>query len=134
MKTNKPKYYFRLLSFALTVLVISLSGLNLFQPGVNQQVTNCMMNSELTMGIGMTKYLLSSKLSLTDSFTPMAKTMGMMKGMMASNLQYDFLNLTLTLLLIITTVVLIGASIILIMLWIPEKKFINLHNQFISPY
>lgn len=121
MKKNKKRFY--QLLFSLTILFVVGSLISLWsssspsQWGMMSPISpGDMMNSGPTMGISMTKYMFSG-MSLSDVFTPMAQMMGMMKGMMASNLLYDALNVVLTILLIMSTAVLIGASIILIMLW-----------------
>ncbi len=116
MKKNKKLFYQLLFLLTALFVVVSLISLWPSQWGMRPILSGDMMNSGPTMGISMTKYMFSN-MSLADVFTPMSQMMGMMKGMMTSNLLFDGLNVVLTLLMIVSTALLIGTSIILVMLW-----------------
>lgn len=109
MKNNRKRFY-RLL-FSFTILFVLISLLSLWY----SQSPN-MMNSEMTMGMDMIKSILSG-MTWSDLFTTMGQMMGEMQGMMPTNPIVVFLNLVLSVLLIIFTLLLIGASIIFVMLW-----------------
>lgn len=117
MKKNKKRFYQLLFSFTILFVVVSLMGLWVSQSRVDMSSSGDMMNSGPTMGLSMMKYMFSN-MSLTQMFTPMAHMMDMMQGMMSLHPLYDVLNIVLTLLLALSTAVLIGTSIILIMLWV----------------
>jgi hypothetical protein len=112
MKTNNRKRFYQLLFSGVTLFIL----VSLFQLWSSSRVMGQnMMNEDMTMGLSMAKSMFS-EMSIPDLFTPMGNMMGMMTGMM-TNPVTDMLNLVLTLLVMIATSLLIGAIIILAIVW-----------------